>query len=174
METHEMKQIIRNALETFDASVFMLKKRCEGLLQSEKMQNVKNNLQIPLKEHLERQFQDSYPQLKWIIEKRLDGCNDSVDIYASDSTNWEVIIEIDATRADQVAKKIVSRFSHISESRSENIIYIALCYPGTERMNVNECEKFISYGKKIIKKIHNNAFFFCAFVRDNKIKVQFE
>lgn len=165
-----MRQIIRNALETFDASVFMQKKRREGLSQSEKMQNVKNNLQTPLKEHLELQFRDSYPQLKWLVEKRLDGCNDSVDIYASDSTNWEVIIEIDATRADQVAKKIVSRFSHISESRSENIIYIALCYPGTDRMNLNECEKFISYGKKIIARIHNNAFFFSALIKNNRIE----
>ena len=63
----------------------------------------------------------------------MEGCNDSVDIFASDSVDWEIIIEIDAARADQVAKKIVSRFFHISESVEKAVIYIALCYPGTKR-----------------------------------------
>lgn len=169
MGTNEMIRAIKDALDTFDASVFMSKWRTGGLSQSEKMQNVKDNLQSSLKEHLEQVFRGCYPQLTWIVEKKLEGCNDSVDIYASDSSDWEIIIEIDAARADQVAKKIVSRYSHISESRKNNILYIALCYPGTERMNLNECEKFMYYGKKIIKKIHGNAFFISAFVKDDKI-----
>lgn len=169
METNEMIQTIRDALDSFDASTFMSKWRRGGLSQSEKMQNVKDNLQFSLKRHLELVFRDCYPQLKWVVEKKLEGCNDSVDIYASDSNYWEVIIEIDAARADQVAKKIVSRYSHISESCRHNILYIALCYPGTQTMNKNECEKFMYYGKRIIKKIHDNAFFISAFVKDDKI-----
>ena len=174
MNPEEMLQMIKDALDSFDASVFLSIWRRGGLSQSGKMQNVKVNLQNPLKEHFEQMFKDEFPELHWLVEKKLSGCNDSVDIYASDSAEWEIIVEIDAARADQVAKKIVSRFSHISESRKRNVVYIALCYPGTERMNLNECEKFICYGKKIIKRLHTNAVFISAFVKDGGIESNFD
>lgn len=180
MESQKMIQEIRDALNTFDASGFMAEKRrldslkpsasmSEGYINSMKKQNVEKHLQVPLKKHLEHVLSIQYPQLQWIVEKELNGCGDSADVYASDSTDWEIIIEIDATRADQVAKKIVSRFFHLSDSLKKNIVYIALCYPGTQRMSVNECEKFMNYGAKIITKIHKNAFFIRAFVKDDKI-----
>lgn len=42
-------QAIKDALDTFDASVFMSKWKRGGLSQSEKIRNVKENLQTSLK-----------------------------------------------------------------------------------------------------------------------------
>jgi hypothetical protein len=74
---------------------------------------------------------------------------DEVDIYGTFSAeNGEsaVIIELDKWRADQVAKKFVSRFALTLE---KPLIYIAICYGGTENMNKSECEKYFSYCKRI-------------------------
>ncbi len=74
---------------------------------------------------------------------------DEVDIYGSLSSNNDegaVIIELDKWRADQIAKKFVSRFALTLE---RPLIYIALCYGGTKNINKSECEKYFSYCKRI-------------------------
>jgi hypothetical protein len=74
---------------------------------------------------------------------------DEVDIYGTFSSkdgDGAVIIELDKWRADQIAKKFVSRFALTLELP---LIYIALCYGGTKNMNKSECEKYFSYCKRI-------------------------
>ena len=87
---------------------------------------------------------------------------DRADVYAA-TDDYEIIIEIDATRADQVAKKFVSRLCyHILFSRlkgRKKLIYAALLYKGTDNMNVDECLKYFSFCNEIIKNLNDDSSF---------------
>lgn len=78
---------------------------------------------------------------------------DSADIWA-DLGNYEMIVEIDATRADQVAKKMLSRFCY-SSLINKPIIYVALLYQGTTSMNPEECKKYFQMGYEVLKDINS-------------------
>lgn len=68
---------------------------------------------------------------------------DRVDIFGKAiSSDLKIVIELDAHRADQVAKKFLSRTALFAD---ENIVYVSLCYPGTIKMNKMECEKYFNY-----------------------------
>lgn len=94
--------------------------------------------------------------LKWEKEKKITGINvnDSIDIYGKSNSDI-CIIEIDATRADQVAKKFLSRLSlcltdpTISNS---NLLYVALLYPDTQNGRP-ECEKYVRYCYDVLQKV---------------------
>ncbi|MDY6920512.1 MAG: hypothetical protein SV765_09910 [Pseudomonadota bacterium] len=77
------------------------------------------------------------------------GQRDSIDIYA-DGGDFAVAIELDKNRADQVAKKFVSRFALMP---SKKVYFISLCYPGTDRMNINECVKYFQYCANLAKRM---------------------
>lgn len=66
---------------------------------------------------------------------------DSIDIFG-ECKNFVVAIELDKNRADQVAKKFVSR---VALMPNKKVYFISLCYPGTQRMNLNECIKYFEY-----------------------------
>ncbi|QNA89299.1 hypothetical protein G4G28_13995 [Massilia sp. Dwa41.01b] len=76
---------------------------------------------------------------------------DAVDIFGT-SRDALVVIELDANRADQVAKKFLSR-SAIFEGNK--IYYISLCYPGTEYMSVKECIKYFDYCANLARRLGN-------------------
>lgn len=100
-------------------------------------------------------FIHSIHSITWTKEYKMGERKDSIDIYGKENRgSYNIIIELDKPRADQVAKKIVSR---IAKFLDEPFIYIAICYPGTNRMNPNECIKYFEYGKEIINKINSNA-----------------
>lgn len=83
---------------------------------------------------------------------------DSADIWA-DLGEYEMIVEIDATRADQVAKKMLSRFCYsslINKLINKPIIYVALLYQGTTSMNPEECKKYFQMGYEVLKDINSN------------------
>ena len=91
----------------------------------------------------------------WGVERQKSNRpeNDSIDIYGQcNDTNW--IIEIDTTRADQVAKKILSRVALWGLENPIN--YVAILYPNTQR-GKNECEKYLYYGYKLLKKINTKS-----------------
>ena len=79
--------------------------------------------------------------------------NDRADILGS-SADMQIIVELDATRADQVAKKTLSR---LCLTKDKTIIYIPLLYPGTDKMVVMECKKYIEYGRDILEKINPDS-----------------
>ena len=67
--------------------------------------------------------------------------HDSIDIFGKGS-GFVVVIELDKNRADQIAKKFVSRMALLPSSR---VYFLSLCYPGTEKMNKAECTKYFGY-----------------------------
>ena len=74
------------------------------------------------------------------------------DIYGvKNSTN--IVIEMDAWRADQVSKKFVSRCALFSKCE---LIYISLCYVGTNGMNPEECTKYLGYCADLAKRLGCN------------------
>ncbi len=86
---------------------------------------------------------------------------DRADVYVDDD-DYEVIIEIDATRADQVAKKMVSRVSyHLLNRRAsyKKLIYISLLYQGTDNMNIDECKKYFIFENLIITTLDRDSSF---------------
>jgi hypothetical protein len=76
---------------------------------------------------------------------------DAVDIFGT-SGNVLIVIELDKNRADQVAKKFLSRSALFKE---KSMYYISLCYPGTRSMNVSECRKYFGYCADLSEKLNN-------------------
>ena len=74
---------------------------------------------------------------------------DSIDIFG-ECEEYVVAIELDKNRADQVAKKFVSR---VALMPNKKVYFISLCYPGTERMNLNECIKYFGYCSNLSKRM---------------------
>ncbi len=97
-------------------------------------------LQIEITEYLMEKFK----LISWKMEyKPLINAKDSIDIYGlSEDGDFKIVIELDAHRADQVAKKFVSRSALFV---NDNVIYLSVCYPGTKKMNKNECTKYFKY-----------------------------
>ncbi|WP_318405509.1 hypothetical protein [Photobacterium leiognathi] len=83
---------------------------------------------------------------------------DRLDLFIKiniNDTNWYVVIEFDSARADQVAKKFVSRVAQVPNN---NLVYIAYCYPGTKGMNLNEVNKYFQYMESISKNLNLAGF----------------
>jgi hypothetical protein len=88
----------------------------------------------------------------WSMEfKPTSTLKDSIDIFGiSDVLDLKVVIELDAHRADQVAKKFLSRSALMI---NESIIYLSICYPGTENMPITECKKYFEYCRTLSKSL---------------------
>jgi len=95
---------------------------------------------------------------KWQIEyDKLNGYSDSIDIFG-ENEDEVCMIEIDASRADQVAKKMLSRFALWQLSCSKKkLIYVAILYPQNSSSR-NECEKYLEFGNSILKKLNKDSF----------------
>jgi hypothetical protein len=97
----------------------------------------------------EQKIKDHYSDIK---------TNDRIDLLVKvsiENDEFIVVIEFDASRADQVAKKFLSRIAQIP---NQNLIYIAYCYPGTKKMNLSEVNKYFIYMKNIASKLGLSAF----------------
>ncbi len=98
-----------------------------------------------------KSLQEIESSYSWKTEHKFDGTiKDSVDIYGSMKGDKDWIIEIDATRADQVAKKFVSRLALGGLSRP--IVYVAVLYKSTQE-DPSQSKKFLYYQNLIAKKI---------------------
>ena len=92
-------------------------------------------------------------EIKWKLEhKPKPNTKDAIDIFGK-SENFVVVIELDKHRADQVAKKFISRCALLS---NETIFYISLCYPGTSSMPIGETRKYFQYCKILSEKLEND------------------
>jgi hypothetical protein len=107
--------------------------------------------------HVKSALERAMPEIEWISEHRVSrNVNDSIDIFGQ-GQDFVVVIELDAHRADQVAKKFVSRMAILPTTAT---YYISLCYPGTKKMNKSECEKYFSYCEILASKMgHHYAGF---------------
>lgn len=124
---------------------------------SKEQKKIVKDFQNKLKFLLETSFTQSKIgfEIKWETEhknKKLLGVSDSIDIIGN-GNDFSIIIELDKHRSDQVAKKFISRTAIFS---SKTIYFISLCYPGTKKMNKNECKKYFEYCLRISNSLGNN------------------
>ncbi|EGR0923743.1 hypothetical protein EIB96_14030 [Vibrio parahaemolyticus] len=77
--------------------------------------------------------------------------SDAIDIYG-ENEDFVVAIELDKHRADQVAKKFVSRMAIMPNKK---IYYVSLCYPGTTSMSKPECIKYFGYCNNLALRMQN-------------------
>lgn len=82
---------------------------------------------------------------------------DSIDIFGR-GAGFVVVVELDKNRADQVAKKFVSRMALLPSTR---VYFVSLCYPGTDKMNKAECAKYFGYCSSLALRMgcHYAGFF---------------
>lgn len=93
------------------------------------------------------------PAARWATEYQPSPSNkDSLDIFGR-GDDFLVAVELDKHRADQVAKKFVSRIAILPATR---IYYVSLCYPGTDRMNASECQKYFGYFANLSERMRNH------------------
>ena len=95
----------------------------------------------------------TFPNIEWSQEHHPCATSkDSIDIFGK-KDGFAVVIELDKSRADQVAKKFVSRMAILP---STTAYYISLCYPGTNYMNKKECKKYFGYCSKIASQMNSH------------------
>ena len=93
------------------------------------------------------------PDITWSLEYCPSRqSRDSIDIFGK-GEEFVVAIELDKNRADQVAKKFVSRMAILPETI---VYFISLCYPGTEKMNKSECKKYFNYCSTLAVRMNNH------------------
>lgn len=93
-------------------------------------------------------------------EKRVDrDFRDSIDIFGG-CQYGNIVIELDSNRADQVAKKFVSRSVLCGDA---NFLYVSYCYGGTKVMekSENEVMKYFRYCSALATRM---GFGYAAFV----------
>jgi hypothetical protein len=126
----------------------------EHLRQSQREQKA---IVSEFQNHVKAVLEHKMPEIKWSVEHRVSQhSRDSIDIFGQ-GQKFVVVIELDKHRADQVAKKFVSRIAILPHT---TIYFISLCYPGTDNMNRPECEKYFSYCEILASKMgHHYAGF---------------
>ena len=170
MDLENLQKDIELALGSFPISCFIENKK-HAKTSKQKRDNVKENLQKPLRDYLQDKSYSFLSSFHWKLEENINSNKDSVDIYGKND-DAEIYIELDSWRADQVAKKMVSRFSNIIKSGSKQVVYVAVCYPGTKHMNLEECKKYFGYGQNILSMIKDKSFFIGAFInKSDKIEI---
>lgn len=104
----------------------------------------------------------------WDIEVQAKGRleKDSIDILgqAKGRQNW--IIEIDATRSDQVSQKLLSRLALWGQK--DPLQYVAVLYPDVHKKGQPACEKYLRYANGIIKKLNAHSSVSGIFVDPDK------
>lgn len=144
LNSGDVKKII-TCIGGFECSSFFYSHL--GKSQSEQ-KTIVNKFQIETYNKLEKEVPNFAWQLEYLPSS---GKRDSIDIYGNNNS-LHVVIELDKHRADQVAKKFVSRSALFVD---KTIFYISLCYPGTSNMNLRECIKYFGYCKSLSKRMHN-------------------
>ncbi len=115
------------------------------------------DLQIGLLKYLSK----NVGEFNWQEEfSPIEEYKDKVDIFGINETGFKIVIELDTNRADQVAKKFVSRLALF---RDDEILYIALCYPPKSSKELkkesskNQVRKYFKYCESIIECFNENS-----------------
>ncbi len=105
METNEFINIKRIIKQSIESNLI------EDLIHITKYEQTSQSKLIKeFQENLCSSFRLNMPFIEWSREKRIDEkYRDSVDIYGKNNEH-HIVIELDRPRADQVAKKFLSRF----------------------------------------------------------------
>lgn len=134
-----------HAIESFDCKGYF----SDHLGQSQSRQKV---IVAKFQRDLCGRLKQDLPDTNWKTEHSPNASRrDSIDIFG-ESQESVVAIELDKHRADQVAKKFVSRVALLPERK---VYFISLCYPGTVNMNISECKKYFSYCANLSKRMGN-------------------
>ena len=132
----------------------------------------KRELQDLLKKEFEANLSPCSADVEHLLALEIegDGNRDKCDVYAATS-KYQIIVELDATRADQVAKKMLSRYYYANKAvDGKPTIYICLLYPGTESMNPAECVKYMDMGKEILLAMNPANRFIGGFLKDRTVE----
>lgn len=146
-EDNVLQDLVRHVCEIESASYFSNR---IGATRTE-MRQLVSNFQKALLEHL----RIAPRGVEWKMEYRPNAeMLDSIDIFGKSKTHF-IAIEIDAYRADQAAKKFVSRMALLPPDKP--IYLLSLCNPGTERMTKPECIKYFNYCKTLALRLGNHC-----------------
>ena len=120
------------------------------------------------------QFRTTEYSLSENLADSIDKYHDKCDLFVK-TERYIVIVELDATRADQVAKKMLSRYYYADKYPKpvvyvcllypKPVVYVCLLYPGTEKMNPNECIKYMTMGKDVLLSMNPANRFIGAFIK---------
>ena len=116
------------------------------------------------------QFRTTEYSLSENLADSIDKYHDKCDVFV-ETERYIVIVELDATRADQVAKKMLSRYYYADKSPKPTV-YVCLLYPGTENMNPNECIKYMKMGKDVLLSMNPANRFIGAFINGKKLELK--
>ena len=127
----------------------------------------KTNLQKLLAEELGENILSSSAHIEYSFSSEH---RDRCDVFVSTPT-YQIMVELDATRADQVAKKMLSRY-YFAQMSSEKkpTVYVCLLYPGTESMNPQECVKYMHMGKEVFLAMNSSNRFIGGFINGNTVE----
>ena len=136
------------------------------------MSTQKRELQDLLKKEFETNLSPCSADVEHLLASEIegDGSRDRCDVYAATST-YQIIVELDATRADQVAKKMLSRYYYANKmANGKPTVYICLLYPGTDSMNPTECVKYMGMGKELLLAMNSANRFIGGFLKEGKVE----
>lgn len=109
-------------------------------------------------------------KLSNVLTDSHNGFNDKCDIFV-ETERYILIVELDTTRADQVAKKMLSRL-YYADKCAKPTIYVCLLYPGTNSMNPNECVKYMHMGKDVLLSMNSANRFIGGFINGNSFDLK--
>ncbi len=114
------------------------------------------DFQIEIRDEL-RKYHKSRKDYWWEKEQQCPGRmeKDSIDILGRAPHKPKWIIEIDATRTDQVSQKLLSRLTLCGKKNP--IQYVAILYPDSQNSGQSACEKYLRYGNEIVKKLNDKS-----------------
>ena len=146
-------------------------KRLDSPIGNKTTNEQKLNLQTLLAEEFERNIVScTSAKIEYLLSSDSNSNKDRCDVFA-ETSKYQIIVEFDATRADQVAKKMLSRYYYAHKTASgKPTVYVCLLYPGTESMNPNECIKYMNMGKEILLAMNPANRFIGGFINDRSVE----
>ena len=153
---------IKKIIEDYDFTNFL--KKYSNTKELKEKNKIKKKFSTAFLTYLNTKLLLDCYQSKWKGERQCSSEHkDAYDFFSTLELSGEevnVIIELDATRADQVAKKFLSR---VNFNLGNSCIYFALCYKGTKNMSIPEVEKYFNYCAKISEFLNTNGKFINLF-----------
>ena len=116
-----------------------------------------------------------YSDIEYILSHNVnedvyEPLKDKCDVFV-ETERYIIIVELDASRADQVAKKMLSRY-YYADKYTKPVVYVCLLYPGTEKMSSNECVKYMRMGKDVLLSMNSSNRFIGAFINGNNVELK--